>query len=160
MYAMTGSSSAASTPQSPKASAAETVQVKTSVGKGAGKVVQVKASLAKVVQIGSAGAKQPGVAAPDGTTGTSGPNSECMAYYDYSASGVPVGGYAEVEFSFSFSPFVVGSMFNQTVQTRDAVESVYQSGDNVYVSVENNFSAAQNFAGFYGVLYNPNDGGC
>jgi hypothetical protein len=159
VYAMTGTSSAASTPQSPKATAIKTVRVEVRVVNKAGKTVRVEASEARVVPVGSAGVKQTGGAAPDGTYSTDTPSDECLMYFYYAAS-VDAGGYAQVEFSPTFEPFVVGSMFNETAQVRDAVESLYQDGDNVYVSVENNSSGSQNYVGFYGALYNPNDGSC
>jgi hypothetical protein len=160
VYAMTGTSNAASTPQSPKAGvvskAGKTVPVEIHVMSKAGKTIRVEAGVARVVQVGSAGVKQAGAAAPNTLAG---PGSACMDYYHYSFSAGP-GSYGYVTFPFSSSPFVIGSMFNETTQTRYAEESEYQSGTNVTVTVLNNGSGTETLSGYYGVLYYPISGGC
>jgi hypothetical protein len=109
-----------------------------------------------VIRLGSAAAQQAGVASPDSTAGAS---TQCLAYLDYGTS-VGSGGYGYVDFTFPSSPFVVGSMFNETTQTRYAEESEYQSGDSVTVTALNNSSGTESLDGFYGVLYNSGSGGC
>jgi hypothetical protein len=155
LYAMTGSSSAASTPQSHKAGAVETVRVTAGVGKvGGGKTVQVKGAAARVKQVG---VEETG-ATPDST---SGPNEVCLAYYSYSAS-VGSGGYAYVTFSFSFTPFALGYMFEETNQVLYAEESNYWSPSALSqtVTILNNGPSTETIAGYYGFQYSAISGGC
>jgi hypothetical protein len=162
LYAMTGSSSAASTPQSHKAgaveiraSAVETIRVTAGVGKvDGGKTVEVKGAVARIRQVG---AEETGAT----SVSTSGPNEVCLAYYPYSAS-VGSGGYAYVTFSFSFTPFALGYMFEETNQVFYAEESNYWSPSALSqtVTILNNGPSTETIAGYYGFQYSAISGGC
>lgn len=152
IYATAGTSVAASTTRSSKASAAPVVNVVARVVNKDGKTIRTERGVAKLVGSGPATGQSADTPA--------GPSTECMDYYDYNAGSVGAGGYAEVTFPFSVAPFVEGDMFNETTQIRALDVTQYQSGDTVVVSAFNNWTASQPIAGYFGVLYENINGVC
>jgi hypothetical protein len=129
VYGLTGISSAAS---APKLARPAVVHVVSTMYNKAGKIMWRKTGVAKITRLAPAAARPAGAAAPEATS--TGPDYVCLAdaYVNYAAEGGAI--YTE-EFEFGSSPFVIGSMFNQTVPNLFAFETEYQSGDDVYVRV-------------------------
>jgi hypothetical protein len=176
LYATTGTSSAASTPQSSKAGAgiirgAGIVRYTASVVTRGGKAVPVKTGVATVVEITPGGVKEvmPGVkeVTPGGVTpaavGVSGPAEICMAFVDASpAPTSPGNGFSE-SISFGNAPFVLGSTFEGTTNnTAFSPASLMWNSSTKTATITainlNGISEAQK--GFYGVLYEPIGGVC
>jgi hypothetical protein len=144
-----GISSAASSPQSPGAGAARTAAVRFGIVNKAGKTIRSGTGVARIVRLGSGAADHAGAAVPDSVEG---PSEYCYATFHESAS-VVHGDYFYVEIAFSSGPFVTGYGFNETTRVFYAETTEYQSGKDVWVSVLNNSSGTETLAGYYAVLY-------
>jgi hypothetical protein len=150
VYATTGISSAASSPQPTGPAVVKTIPVVFTVHNKAGKIIRRQTGVAKVVRRGSAAARQAGIAEPDATAG---PSYVCVAYVLPGAVATGPGGYIGEEFIFPSEPFIGGSFFNQTGPYPYATEAETQEGADVYVYAENNGGATVGLHGWFGVLY-------
>jgi hypothetical protein len=148
VFGLTGISSAAGSPQPPKPAVVSKVSAEFIVKNKAGTTVRREAGVAKIVRLR--------LAAPDGVGG---PSTVCLAHVWSDFSALP-GGTVLEEFEFPSSPFVVGSMFNETIFNQYALESGFQSGADVFVSAANNSSTSRILAGYYCVLFYPINGEC
>jgi hypothetical protein len=151
VYALAGTGIAASSHQLPRPGVIKTVRVEAGiVNRKTHKTIRRETLVAKIVRLGSAAAKQAGAAPP---ASGSGPSSVCMEY-TYLSGTTPSGSYDYVEFVFGSSPFIVGSMFNQSNALYVYAEQTEaQFGDDVYVAVFNNSPGTETLAGYYGVDY-------
>jgi hypothetical protein len=148
----TGVRSAASGPQSPRAGAVRKVPVKFGVMNKAGKTAWRGTGEAKIVLLGSAA--QAGAAGPDAVEG---PSPYCDAHFAISSSIGSADSWVET-ITFPSTPFVVGPFFNEAVTAIYTEVSEQQKGDVVTVTILNNGPSTETYSGSVAVLYA--DGGC